>query len=148
MARLSPEEGFELLKDRVTQTVGGLFPLVGKKHTLELKNVNVVDDLHIDDIRSQKEAKVMGRSWAVPVEATVALKDNLTGKTVDQQKIKLMSLPKYTRRYSNIVDGQEYQIDNQWRLKSGVYARVKDNGELQSQFNLARGRGFSLGFDP
>jgi len=148
MARLSPEEGFELLKERVTKTVDGLFPIVGKKHTLELKNVNVVDDLHIDDIRSQKDAKVNGRTWAVPVEATVALKDNVTGKVVDQQKLKLMSLPKYTRRYSHIVDGQEYQIDNQWRLKSGVYARVKDNGELQSQFNLAKGRGFNLGFDP
>jgi DNA-directed RNA polymerase subunit beta' len=148
MARLSPEEGFELLKDRVSQTIGGLFPIVGKKHTLELKDVNVADTLHIDDIRSQKETKLAGRSWAVPVEATITLKDNKTGKPVDQQTVKLLSLPKQTRRYSYIVDGQERQIDNQWRLKSGVYARIKDNGELQSQFNLSRGRGFSLGFDP
>ena len=148
MARLSPEEGFELLKDRVAQTVGGLFPIIGKKHTLELKNVQVKDNLDVDDIQSQKDAKIGGRTWAVPVEATVSLKDNQTGKVVDQQKLRLMSLPKITRRYSNIVDGQEYQIDNQWRLKSGVYSRVKDNGELQSQFNLARGRGFNLGFDP
>jgi len=148
MARLSPEEGFKVLKDRVSETVGGLFPIVGKRHTLEIKDVSVKDTLDIDDIRSQKDAKVGGRTWAVPVEATVALKDNQTGKVIDQQNMRLMSLPKYTRRHSHIVDGQEYQIDNQWRLKSGVYARVKDNGELQSSFNLAKGRGFSLEFDP
>jgi DNA-directed RNA polymerase subunit beta' len=148
MARLSPEESFEILKDRVAETVGGLFPIVGKKHTLELGQVDVNDRLHIDDIRSQKEAKLGSRTWAVPVEAKVVLRDNDTGKRVDEQKLRLMSLPKHTRRYSHIVDGQEYQIDNQWRLKSGVYARVKDNGELKSEFNLAKGRGFSLGFDP
>lgn len=147
MARLSPEEGFEILKDRVAKTVEGLFPIVGKKHTLELKGVQIKDDLDIDDIRSQKKAKMAGRTWAVPVEAVVTLRDD-SGKKVDEQKVRLMSLPKYTQRHSHIVDGQEYQIDNQWRLKSGVYARVKDNGELESSFNLAKGRGFSVGFDP
>lgn len=148
MARLSPEEEFELLRDRVSKTVDGLFPIVGKRHTLELKGVEVKDNLHIDDIESQKKAKVGGRSWTVPVEATVRLKDNTTGKKLDEQKLRLLNLPKTTRRFTHIVDGQEYQIDNQWRLKSGIYARVKDNGELQSQFNLAKGRGFNLGFDP
>ena len=148
MARLSPEEGFEVLKDRVAKTVGGLFPVVGKKHTLELKNVEIKDDLHIDDIRSQKKAKVGGRTWAVPVEATVSMKDNETGKELDSQKLRLMNLPKHTRRYSHIVDGQEYQIDNQWRLKSGIYSRIRDNGELESFFNLKKGRGFELNFDP
>ena len=148
MARLSPEEGFNLLKERVAQTVDGLFPVVGKRHTLELKNVAVKDNLDIDDIESQKQAKSAGRTWAVPVEATVALRDNETGKVVDHQKLRLMNLPKATKRYSHIVDGQEYQIDNQWRLKSGVYARVRGDGELESQFNLEKGRGFHVGFDP
>jgi DNA-directed RNA polymerase subunit beta' len=148
MARLSPEEGFEILKDRVGKAVEGLFPIVGKKQTLELKGVQIKDDLSIDDIRSQKKAKTHSRTWAVPVEARVRLKDNKTGKVMDEQKLRLLNLPKTTRRYTQIVDGQEYQVDNQWRLKSGVYARVKDNGELESSFNLAKGRGFSVDFDP
>lgn len=148
MARLSPEEGFEILKGRVAKTVDGLFPIVGKKHTLELEDVEIKDNLHIDDIRSQKKAKIGNRTWAVPVEARIALKDNTTGKKIDVQKVRLMSLPKHTRRYSHIIDGQEYQIDNQWRLKQGIYARVKDNGELASDFNVKKGRGFKIGFDP
>lgn len=148
MARLSPEEGFDLLKDRVTKAVDSLFPIVGKRHTLTVSGVQVKDDLPIGDLRAQKAAKISGRTWAVPVEAKVSLIDNATKKVVDREHLRLMSLPKTTPRYSHIVDGQEYQIDNQWRLKSGVYSRVKENGELEAQFNLARGRGFHIGFDP
>jgi len=148
MARLSPEEGFKLLEDGVTSTISKLFPIIGKKNIMELQDIQVKDDLDIDDIRSQKTAKLNGRSWSVPVEATIALKDKETGNIINQQKIRLMSLPKITRRYSHIVDGNEYQIDNQWQLKSGVYARIKDNGELESRFNLAKGKGFNLEFDP
>ena len=148
MARLNATEGFDILKDRVSSSVNDLFPIVGKKHTLELKEVNIDDQLSVDDIKTQKQAKISGRTWAVPVEAKIALKNTATGKTVDEQTVRLFNLPKVTNRYSNIVDGQEYQIDNQWRLKSGVYARVKDNGELESTFNLAKGRGFKVGFDP
>jgi len=147
VARIVPAEGFDLLKDRVQKAVSGLFPIVGKKNTLELHDVAVRDDLDSGDFRSQKAAKLEGKSWAVPVEATLSLKDNATGRVVDRQKIKLMSLPKTTNRYSYIVDGQEYQVDNQWRLKPGVYNMVKADGALESHFN-APGGGFKVHFDP
>ena len=147
MARLVPEEGFDLLKDRVQKAVSGLFPIIGKKNTLELHDVAVRDNLDSYDVRSQKEAKLEGKSWAVPVEATISLKDNVTGRVIDRQKIKLMSLPKVTNRYSHIVDGQEYQVDNQWRLKPGVYNMIKADGALESHFN-APGGGFKVHFDP
>jgi len=148
MARLSPVEGFELLKDRVEKAVGGLFPVIGKKHTLTVSNVKVNDNLEIEDLASQKAAKLHGRTWAVPLEAKVTLIDNATKQKIDEQHMRLLNLPKNTPRYSHIIDGQEYQVDNQWRLKSGVYSRIKDNGELESQFNLAKGRGFHVNFDP
>ncbi|CAB4131671.1 rpoB DNA-directed RNA polymerase subunit beta [uncultured Caudovirales phage] len=147
MARIAPEEGFELLKDRVQKAVSGLFPIIGRKNTLELHDISVKDNLDIDDLRSQKHAKLSGRSWTVPVEATIALRDNATGAVVDKQKMNLLNLPKVTRRYSHIVDGKEYQIDNQWRLKPGVYNMVKDDGALESHFNAATG-GFKLHLDP
>lgn len=146
MARLAPEEGFELLKDRVQKAVSGLFPIIGRKNTLELHDVAVKDNLSIDDLRSQKQAKLSGRTWSVPVEATVTLKDNTSGKVIDKQKMNLLNLPKVTSRYSHIVDGQEYQIDNQWRLKPGVYNMVKADGALESHVNAIGG--FKVHFDP
>lgn len=146
MAHRTPEEGFEILKDRVQESIRGLFPIAGKRQTLELKDVQVKDNLHIDDLRSQKAAKLAAKTWAVPVEATVVLRDNATGKVVDTQKLKLMNLPKITRRFSHIIDGEEYQVDNQWRLKPGIYSMVKADGRLESHFNSSRG--FKIHFDP
>jgi DNA-directed RNA polymerase beta subunit/DNA-directed RNA polymerase beta' subunit len=146
LARLAPEEGFDLLKDRVQKAVSGLFPIIGRKNTLELHDVAVKDNLSIDDLRSQKQAKLSGRTWSVPVEATIVLKDNATGNVIDRQKMNLMNLPKVTSRYSHIVDGQEYQIDNQWRLKPGVYNMVKADGQLESHINAVGG--FKIHFDP
>lgn len=150
MARLNPETGFTVLKDRVIEATKGVFPIVGNARTLELQDIEIPDDLNLDDVRSQKAAKLAGRSWTVPVQATISLKDNTSGRVLEKRKIKLMDLPKSTRRLSHIIDGKEYQVDNQWRLKAGAYSMVKDDGSLETHFNTAgvKGRDFKLHFDP
>jgi len=148
MARLNPEEGFEALKAEVSKAVEGVFPFEGKKRTLRLDSISVNDNKDIDDIRSQKKAKMEGRTWSVPVEAEMSLIDNATGKIVDQRKQRLLNLPKVTSRHSYIVDGQERQIDNQWRLRPGVYSRRNDRGDLESSFHLKGRSAFKVYFDP
>jgi len=148
MAHYSPEESFESLKTRTAQTVQNYFPIEGRQHTLHAKRVWVDDNKHVDDIRSQKDAKVKGRSWTVPIRAELELKDNLTGKVIDRQVVNVAQLPKITRRYSYIVNGSEWQVNNLFRMKSGVYTRVRKNGELTSQWNLAKGQGFDMDFSP
>ncbi|MCK4306557.1 MAG: hypothetical protein KAY24_20105 [Candidatus Eisenbacteria sp.] len=148
MARLAPEEGFAAVKSRVTEAVQELFPIKGNKHTLRLDDIEVKDNKDIEDLRSQKKAKLEGRTWAVPVNANLALVDNTTGKVIDRKKKRIMSLPKVTNRHSYIVDGDEYQMDNQWQLKPGVYSRRNDQGELESMFNLKGRSAFKVQFDP
>lgn len=148
MAYLNPEEAFENLKKNTTRAVESYFPLVGKKRTLELEDVEVQDNKDIHDIHSQKEAKEKGRSWQVPIRTTVVLKDNETGKVLDRQTVTVGQLPKVTPRHSYIVDGNEWQINNQFRLKSGVFTRMKDTGELAQQWNVARGPNFEVQFAP
>ena len=148
MAYLDYVEGFEAIKGEVTKAVKDVFPIVGKRHTLRLEDVTVKDNVEADDVEKQKEARLAGRTLAVPVEAKVSLVDNATGKIVDSKTVRLLSLPKLTNRYSYIINGVENQIDNQWRLKSGVYARLKESGELQSNFNLKKGANFNIEFDP
>ncbi|MAP23577.1 MAG: hypothetical protein CL582_21830 [Alteromonadaceae bacterium] len=146
---LDPQGVMKTLEDGTVNEIKKFFPLVGKKQTLVAKNVYIGDPLDLDDIASQKKARLRGRTWAQGIYGDFSLINNETGKVVDSvKKLKVLNLPKITRRYSYIVDGTEYQADNQWRLKSGVYARRKANGQLESQFNLVEGRGFRLGFDP
>lgn len=148
MAHLDPKEAFEHLQERVLAGLGTHFPMQGKVQSLHLDRLEVKDELHPDDIRSQHKAKVEGTSWSVPVYAHLSLKDNATGNTIDQRRVKIAELPKTTRRYSYIVDGQEYQLDNQWQLKPGVYVRRRQNGELEARFNVSGRRSFDVLFDP
>lgn len=148
MAYLDPTEAFEQLKKNTTLAVKSYFPLKGKKHTLEVDGVEIPDTKDVEDIHSQKEAKEKGRSWTVPIRANLRLIDNETGKVLDKQEVTVGQLPKVTRRHSYIVDGNEWQVNNQFRLKSGVFTRIKNNGELASQWNVARGPGFEMNFAP
>lgn len=148
MAHYDPQDAFETLKQRVTQTVSNHFPIAGKKNTLVAAKVWVDDNKDLDDIRSQQRTKLNERTWAVPVKAELELRDNTTGKVKDRKEVTLAQLPKITNRYTYIVDGNEWQVNNQFRLKSGVYTHVKASGELASQWNLAKGLNFDMDFDP
>ena len=148
MARLDPREGFDVLKDRVTEAISSNFPREGSKQILELEGIQIKDDLDINDIEAQKKAKLRGTTFGVPVKATMVLKDKETGKVIEKKTLKVATLPKYTRRHSFVVKGSEYQVDSQWRLKPGIYTRVAQNGELQSRFNFQGKQALDMIFDP
>jgi DNA-directed RNA polymerase subunit beta' len=139
LSTLTPEGSFEILKNNVVRAISSYFPYEGKQRKLELHKVWVDDKLHTDDIKSQTEAKDLDKTWGVPVKADVSLVDKTTGKVIDRKTMTISRLPKMTNRYGFIVDGSEYQIDHLFRLKSGVYARIQDNGDLESEFNLVKG---------
>lgn len=147
---ITPQGSFETLKDNVVSSISSYFPFDGKRHKIVLDSISVDDKLSIDDIRSQTEAKDHERTWGVPVVANLSLIDKTTGEVIDKKKTTLATIPKLTSRYGFIVGGNEYQVDHLFRLKSGVYARVQENGELESEFNLAKklGSNFSIHLNP
>ena len=147
MARLNPEESFENLKTNVVDAIGSHFPHDSGKRVIELKDITVDDNKDPQDIRSQKKAKLNNRTWGVPVKGTFVLKDKQSGKVISEDTVKIATIPKITERYSYLVEGTEYQVENLWRLKPGVYTRTKANGQLESHFNV-KGRGFHVNFDP
>lgn len=147
---ITPEASFETLKKNVVSSIGSYFPFEGKRQKIVLDSIGVEDKLDIGDIKSQADAKDNERTWGVPVIANLSLIDKATGKVIDKKKATLATIPKLTSRYGFIVGGNEYQVDHLFRLKSGVYARVQENGELESEFNLARklGSNFSIHLNP
>ncbi|WP_394831783.1 hypothetical protein LVJ94_35230 [Pendulispora rubella] len=46
------------------------------------------------------------------------------------------------------MNGQEYQVDSQWQLRPGVYTRRRNNGELETTFNVLGKRSFDVILDP
>ena len=98
------------------------------------------DELDANDIQGQLEAKHNGQTWGIPIKAKVALVDLVTNKPISKTTtVTLCKIPKLTSRFSFIVDGGEYQVDHLLRLKSGVYTRINQKGDLQSEFRLKKG---------
>lgn len=147
MSYLDPSEAFDTFKDRTLEAIGKQFPVDGRTQTLSLERLEVPDDKSSFDLRSQHKAKVSGETWGVPVYAHLVLKNKETGKETRTRTL-VAELPKMTSRYSQIVKGQEYQVDNQWQLKPGAYVRRRSTGQIETQFQSAsRKPPFDITFD-
>lgn len=142
-------EIFERVKNSAVDALKEFFPVVGKNKQLILKNIYAHDDKDPGDFADQEKIKLSGGTWGVPVYADMDLVDKTTGHTVDSiSKMKLMTLPKLTdHRFSYIVNGNEYQVINQLRLKPGIYHRVKANEEIEAQINSGRGLNYKIPFN-
>lgn len=92
----------------------------------------------------QKNAILGNRSLGVPVTGTINLHDKESGKIIEKKTMRLASVPFYTERGTFINSGNEYAIGNQFRLKPGVYTRVKENEELEAHLNIQAGTGRSF----
>ena len=137
------------IQDAIASSIQKEFPIETSKRVLTVENVTVEDNAPENDYPTLKEHKLKRRSYQVPAYATVVLRDKITGEEVDRiDKFKIANIPKMTRWYSMIIDGNEYQTVNQLRLKSGVYTRIKDNGDLESRFNLEKGFNFTMILPP
>ncbi len=142
MDLLTPGKSFETLKSDVVSAIQSHFPYEGRKQRVVLDDLRVDDKLDQDDIQSQAEVKEKEGTWGVPIRGTLRLIDKVTGKIVDEKKDAILArLPKLTNRHSFIVNGSEYQVDHLFRLKSGAYARVQKNGELETEFHLSNTKG-------
>ena len=155
MPNLSPEETFTSMKMRVEEAIRRQFPFEGGLRRLELvslvfdeKAEELTDRDHVDNIAAQFAARTGGRTWGVPIRAHLRLVEKATGTVVDEKTMVLARLPKLTRRYSYIVGGQERQHDSLFRSRPRPYHRIASNDEIQARWNLARGRGFDLKYDP
>lgn len=122
------------------------FPLPLRDKKIELTDLKV----HEKDFgpNDQKHALLSGGSLFEQVKGTVVLKDK-DGKELEKVKnFTLLNLPYFTGRHTFILDGNEYNVSNQLRLKPGVYTRRRGNEELEAAFNLSKGANFRLSMDP
>ena len=146
---IHPESQFDDVKAKVISGLEQAFPVQGSKKNLVAKNIQIQDMRQLGDFQGQLDAKNMGKTWAVPITADLQLVDRASGRILDTKRgAKIADLPRITDRYSYVVKGNEYQVDHIWRRKPGVYSRIKENGELQAEFNLAKGKNFEIVFNP
>ena len=155
MPNLDAEASFESTKARVAEAIKSQFPFEGTKRRLELveltfdeKAATPSEPHHIDNIEEQFKSRTTGMTWGVPIRGRLRLIDKETKAPVEEATVTLARLPKLTKRYSYIIDGAERQHDSVFRSMPRPYHRIAANGDIQGRWNLARGRGFDLDYDP
>lgn len=136
----------ERIHKRAVEGVENVFPLKVRNHHIEVRNVRVLPKQFSS--REQKDAILYGRTLQESLRGDLVLK-NEQGKTVETKKdVTLAQVPYFTPRHTFIVDGNEYTVANQRRVRPGVYTRVRGNEELEAAFNLAKGENFRINMSP
>ena len=134
--------------DNVVKAFQEKGPIEGRRYALHLSGVSAAKRKFT--LADQKRALLNDQDLTVPVRGMAKLIDKSSGKVLDQKKLTLAHVPYITPRGTAISGGNEYALVNQFRLKPGVYNRVRANGELESHFNTTPGTGpsFRLGMEP
>lgn len=128
--------------DNVLDAARGLEPVQNARHTLQLADVDWADPDE-PTIKSRKRAILRGETLARRLRGTWRLIDNATGQAVDERKSTLASVPVMTNGGTFVLNGTEYTLANQMRLRPGVFTRIKHNGEVESHVNIMPGKGAS-----
>ena len=142
------DETHDRMKEGLTKSLKTNMNVVGSRRSLELTNVEFVGAKSSDDFKGQLRARDARGNYAQVIKGTFNLKDNVTGKTIAKKKINIGHLPVLTKRLSYLVGGREYQVQSQFRRRSGVYTRIADNGELQAVAANDRKGQLKMVFDP
>lgn len=138
----------ERIINSIHDNIKNIFPLTVGNKTLEVNNVNVSGWENADstNYHAIAEAKAKDKTYGVNVMGDVVLKEN--GIVLDKKRMKLATAPVMAGDGTFIVGGSQYQIDNQLRLRPGIYSRIKQNGEIEAHVNPDGFKNLRLAVDP
>ncbi len=128
--------------DNVLSAAQSIKPLQNSLHTLSLDNFHY-DGPEEYSLARQKDAILKGESLHRRLRGTVELKDNKTGGTLDKRDLTIAHIPYFTDRGTFVLNGIDWTLGHQLRLRPGIYTRVKENGEIESHVNVMPGKGYS-----
>lgn len=117
-------------------------PVEDDNFQLKLANVDWHDPERFTR-KQRKHAVLTGETLARRLRGTWELYDKKTGQLVQKRNQIVGAVPYLSSMGTFVHRGNEYTVNHQQRLKPGVFARVKDNGELESHFNILPGKGVS-----
>lgn len=139
----------ERIRENVRQAVLSRFPLSNDQYTLRIENL-AYEKPKRQHLRDEKEAILNNASLGDRLRGDWVLIDNATGKELQRKTATLMNVPRMTERGTFIRNGSELALKHMFRLRPGVYARIKDNGIIAAHINPAQttGRQMSMELDP
>lgn len=132
----------QFLYDDTLKAAQNIQPLSDDKYTLQLSDVDWMDPDRFSR-KQRKEAILKGETLARRMKGTWNLIDNITGQPIERRQQVIARIPYLSSMGTFVHRGSEYTVNHQQRLKPGVFARVMDNGQIESHFNVPPGKGVS-----
>lgn len=114
-----------------------------KDFQLRIKDIKIPEVNKYYTVEEQKKALLDKKDLTIPIKGVVQLVNKTHGKVVDEKRTTLAHLPWLTDRNTFILNGTEYLVANQQRLKPGIYTRLKESGEIEGHINVQQGSGWS-----
>jgi DNA-directed RNA polymerase beta subunit len=140
----NPSELRQEILDRVLTSYQNKFPIENDKVRIEASNLRY-DLKKPYTLADEKKAILTGGKLSAPLMGKISLLDKKTGEPLDEFEGVLSRVPWMTHRGTFINGGSEYSlVAGQQRLKPGIYARRKENGELESHVNTVAGTGAGM----
>lgn len=136
-----PETTRQDILDRVRNGYLAKFPIDNGHVKIELLDADYDQKKLFNGLAATKKALLEGGRLAVPLHGTFRLSDSKTGDLLEERKSLIANVPYMTDRGTFVNGGIEYSVMGQHRLRAGVFARRKENGETESHVNTKSGTG-------
>lgn len=135
--------------DRTLKSAQEVPAISNAKHSLSLSDVAFEGPPDFS-LHEQKRAILEGRTLSRRLKGTLTLSDLATGQPLARKRTTLAQVPYYSPRGTFILNGVDYSLASQLRLRPGVYTRLKENGAVDSHINVTPGQGVShhIEFEP
>ncbi len=136
----------QAIYDNVLKAAQGFEPVSNSRYTLGLSDVKYSgpDKFHP---RDEKQAILANRSLSRRLVGTWVLSDP-TGTEIARRRMTIAQVPHLADSGTFVHNGSAWTMAHQMRLMPGVFARRKNNGELESHVNVSKGLGHRVFMDP
>jgi DNA-directed RNA polymerase subunit beta len=111
------------------------------KYKLKLVSAKYLDS-DKPTIAERKKAILRQETLERRLQGTWQLRD-LNDNIVDERTVTMAKVPKLTNGGTFVLNGVEYTLANQARLRPGIFTREKQNGEIEAHVNVMPGKGVS-----
>lgn len=124
----------------VIQAFQNLPPVENQRYKLVFSDLKYVDP-ETYPIEKLKEAILRNETLKRRLRGNLILIDKQTGQPVSQKTVTLAEVPYLTQQGTFIINGNAYTLSHQFRLRPGIFHRVKDNGEIEAHVNVDPNQG-------
>ena len=137
------------IRDNVLKAVVSRFPIQSEQYTVKVENPHYETPRNTR-IKDERDAILQQKSISDRLRGDLVLIDNKTGKEIQRRTLTLVNVPRMTDRGTFIRNGAFIAMKHMFRLRPGVYTRIKGNGIVQAHVNPKQGTGrqMSIELDP